>query len=372
MGENVKACYEAPSHTYAPGDKYSLILSGLPDKHRVPAIGIEVVATVANSAAGAVVVYPRQLARLFANALLDSPLAKVHTTGRMLWALYKAIHGKSLSNGGVSIAGAGGTATVRCRLKIPFSHPRSASQHDTAQDCELLKKAKEIEIALDASNIIGTGGAGTQTVTSAQIRHYFDLIDEAGQNATPSEVEINYVAWSQQNAFLKGERSISDLLLYDEGDDIVTLTEYDHMTLKADGFEVYNNLPTSQLVHTYNDRVVPGGTQDNEVEQLPTEGNLLFLPLYSAPWGFKSTQLLAASDQLETLFTGTANAQRLAYFAFNHTSESRASEAAALKGINVAASQVESRTIKGNVLSGDPRRVVKNLKLLPKRWTPRA
>jgi hypothetical protein len=221
---------------------------------------------------------------------------------------------------------------------------------------------------LAASNAIGSGGGGSQTVSSASIRTTVVCIEGAGDKL-PSEVVIDYEDWNQQTSQIKARGAFSDLLLWDESDDAVTLTEYTNITLRADGREVLNNVRTSLLVHDFNDKNCAGGTQDNESEQLPTTGNLLFLPVLSPAMNYKSSQLTEADESLRVDFSGSATAAKWCYRKIVDSDESAIGDAMRAMGVkDPSRAALESSTIKGNELQGEPRRVARLERRLPKRF----
>ncbi len=346
--------------------KASVQLVDLEDDHRVTHMVMQVDATVANSAAGAVTVLPRQLAAIFSTILLDSPLFKMRATGRMLWNLYRHMSGKSLSNGGVSVAGGGGTSNLKANLVIPFADPYAADPNGTAQPSELLRKGKALEYILNPSNVIGTGGAGQQTVSAAQIRTFPVYIPGAGKKL-PSETILDYEEWGQKTSYIKPKGGFSHLFLWDEADDALTLDEYTDVTARFDGRAIMESLKTSFLVNEFNHRMARGGSQDNELEQLPLSGNLLFLPVLTPPAGYKTTQLWSAEEAARLDFNGTATSARWGYRQVVDTEEAVERDAIRAMGEDPDKVEVEPSTLKGLPLTGDAMRVRRNAKRLPKR-----
>ncbi len=353
------------------GDGYAVTMKQVPNGQRLAAFGIEGAYTVNNTAAGAVNVFPRQLARFFAQMFFASEMFRLHMTGRQAVVDYRMLTGKMLQNAAVSIAGGGGTAAMILKLLI-LLYDRNAEEPAAA--CQPTRLIRDAEAGLEVSHAsslqVGSGGGGTQNITAGTTRYYAGLIEGAGPKG-PAELEIGYQQWNQQTVLLPGGAAYPYLYLWDEADDAITLGggDYERLTLDVDGKPVLSDIRTEELVSDFNDDAALGSAVDNETEQLPTSGSLLFLPIHRPRRGYKLGQLLLDPDeggQLGVTWSGAATAGRFGYRRIvDSKAEVRESVGQKLTGKREV--MARPATLKGE-LAGAGRRVERLERRLPTRF----
>lgn len=358
------------SRSVVAGDQYAITTKNVPGDQRLASFGIEAAVTVNNTAAGAVTVFPRQIARIFAQMFFASEMFRLHMTGRQIFADYRALVGKSLSNLGVSIAGGGATASMILKLLILLYDRNAEEPAACCQPTRLIRDSEAgLEVSFASSLQVGAGGGGTQNVTAGMVRYYANLLEGAGPKV-PANLVIGYEQWQQQTVRLPGGGAYPLLYLWDEADDAITLGggDYERLTLEVGGKPVLSDIRTEELVNDWNDEAAMGSAVDNETEQLPTSGSLLFLPIHRAKQGYKLSQLLLDPEEGQELgitWTGAATAGR---FGFRRIVDSKTEhkESVAQKLTGRPEVMLRAATLKGE-LSGTPQRIARLERRLPTR-----
>lgn len=324
MLEHYKKSYELEQKTWTSGGKLIVQLAGLPKDHRLTHILIEQTSTVTNAGATGGI-YPRSLATSLALIEHKSPRWTVRRTGKQLWNDAKHMDGKSLNNAAVSVTGMGGSAEVKCFMRLSPVDFNAGSPNDCAQPTSLME-GKTIEITCASTPTVESGF----TISATTLKFTCFFIPGAG-DTVPTKVRQDYEDWAQATALLR-PGVYSHLYIYDESDSAVTTTEYTKVRVQQDGREVVDNLPTTQLIAEYNRVSVQGASQDNELEQLPT-GTALFIPVITPEKGYKVSNLPTATQTCRADITGSVSTARWAYRILELASETEDNEAMRLMGV---------------------------------------
>lgn len=363
--QNPKTHYELEAKTLTPGAKQVINLYNLPRGQRVTHIMLEITATITDvGALSALTTYPRELAKLIGQLYLESDVAKVRTTGQILWNLYKHMTGKSLSNTGISYAAGASAGEMTVFLIVPFADHRQLDAMDTAIPAELLE-GRTLEIQCPDSFAVGTQESGVQTASNVTLRSTLFLGDGAGE-VVPVVTRLDYEDWSQATAYLR-PGSYSHLGIYDPADDLVTIAEYDRLEAGMDGIDVIDRIRVKQLVADYNDKHAFGASQDNELEQLPLD-NLLFIPMITPPVNYKIPSVPFAQKTVRVDITGTATGARFYYRTLGERSPEVEYAAARIFGHREPERvQFNMKTVSKMELQAPPKRFRRLRRLLPLR-----
>jgi len=353
--------HELEGKEFTASAKRQIQLLGLPAGQVVRFIMLELDSVLSNSTGAPISVTSRELVKLIANIDLDTPRFTMRANGKQLWAYYRAMMGKSLTNTAYTVP-ANGTLPARAFLMIPFFDTRSVSPGDFEQPCELLER-HNIEITCANSATIKTG----LTVSQCLFRSTCFFGPGKG-GVLPAKVKLNYADWGGQTANLD-MGVYSDLFIIDEADDAVAVADVSKIRVRFDGNTIVDNLPTEQLVSVFNHEHAMGGSVNDE--QLPDD-QFLFLPILTAPKGYKLTKLPGASSSARADITGSLTQPRFVYRVVEPTTSAEDSadiaKVAGIPATTAATTPRVAKTASKVAVQGNPIEKLNVSSILPKKF----